>query len=58
MNLNKETSKKSCQLNNFRDSLEYSFFSKHQGLLNFLQRQALRSFKGINLAELTDFDFF
>ena len=36
MNLNKETSNKSCQLNNFRDSSEHFFFSKHQGLLNVL----------------------
>ena len=33
---NKETSNKSCQINDFRDLSQQFFFSKHHGLLNDL----------------------
>ena len=50
MNLNKETSHKSCQLNDFRDSLEHFFFSKYQDLLNDPAKAYYENFSGINFS--------
>ena len=48
MNLNKETSNKSCQLNDFWGFIATIFFSKYKGLLNDLPKQATRNLSGIN----------
>ena len=50
MNLNKETSNKSCQLNDFWGFIATIFFSKHKGLLNDLLKQATRNLCDINFS--------
>ena len=42
--LNKETSNKNCRLNDFRGFIAIHIFKRHQVLLNFYQKQAIRNF--------------
>ena len=56
MNLNKETSKVLSSM--IFEIYCYNFFSKHQGLLNDLQKQTTRSFSSINFIYTNRLHFF